>query len=221
MNIAGQTLALLKKDVQLEWRSKYAFYGIVLYVVATVYVVYLSFNLQKTPALVWNVVFWIIILFAAINAVAKSFVQEGKGRQLYYYSITSPQSVILSKIIYNGILMLILSLIAWLVYTLFFGSPVRDNGLYAVAVLLGSLCFSTVFTLLSSIASKAGNSGTLMAVMSFPLIIPVILLLIKLSKNALDGLDRSVSYDEIMVLGSMSVMITAVSLLLFPYLWRD
>jgi heme exporter protein B len=52
-------------------------------------------------------------------------------------------------------------------------------------------------------------------------IIPLLVVLIKLSKNAMDGLDRSVSYDEIGVLLAINVIVVTTSLLLFPYLWRD
>ena len=60
-----------------------------------------------------------------------------------------------------------------------------------------------------------------MAVLGFPVIIPLLIVLIKLSKNAMDGLDRSVSYDEIIVLLAINAIVIAVSLLLFPYIWRD
>ena len=73
--------------------------------------------------------------------------------------------------------------------------------LYYVAVILGSISFSTVFTMVSAIASKAGNGGMLMAILSFPIIIPVLdPLLIKLAKNAVDGLPWENSYDEIAML---------------------
>jgi heme exporter protein B len=75
--------------------------------------------------------------------------------------------------------------------------------------------------MISAIASKAGNNGTLMAILSFPVIIPVILLLIHISKNAMDGLDRSLSYGNIGVLCAINVMVITASLILFPYLWRD
>jgi heme exporter protein B len=45
--------------------------------------------------------------------------------------------------------------------------------------------------------------------------------LIKFAKNAIDGLDRSVNLDEIGLLLVINVLVMAVSLLLFPYLWRD
>ena len=203
----------------LEWRSKYAFNGILLYVVSTVFVCYLAF--KTTQPIVWNVLFWIIMLFAAVNAVAKSFIQESKGRILYYYTIASPQAIIIAKTIYNIFLLLLITFIAFIIYKLVFANELGDPLLYLVSIFLGSLSLSTVFTMTSAIASKAGNSGTLMAVLSFPVIIPLLMLLIKLSKNAMDGLDRSVSYDEIGVLVLINIIVLSVSLLLFPYLWRD
>jgi heme exporter protein B len=219
MNLLSQIRALIQKEVLLEWRSKYALNGILLYVVSTIFVCYLSF--KKTDPLTWNALFWIIMLFAAINAISKSFVQESRGRQLYYYSIASPQAIILAKIIYNVFLMLLLALIAIGVYSIVFKNPVGDPLFYFLAVIMGSLSFSTVFTMISGIASRSGNSGSLMAILSFPVIIPLLILLIKFSKNAMDGLDRSVSLDEIGVLAAINVVVVTVSLLLFPYLWRD
>jgi len=227
MQLVNQTWGLLKKEILLEWRSKYAFNGVLLYVVATVFVCYISFSL--TPGfsgsegyrVVWNVLFWIIILFASVNAIAKSFIQENKGRLLYYYSIASPQAIILSKTIYNILLMTLLSLLALLVYLLFFPNTIGDPFFYFLSVLLGSISFSTIFTMISAIASKAGNNGTLMAILSFPVIIPVILLLIRISKSAMDGLARYLNYGNIGVLCAINVIVIATSLILFPYLWRD
>jgi len=169
----------------------------------------------------WNALFWIIMLFASINAVSKSFLQESKGRQLYIYTIASPLALIISKTIYNVLLMMLLTVIALGFYTLVFNYVPEDLGLYIVATLLGSLSFSTIFTMVSAIASKAGNGGMLMAILSFPVIIPVLIVLIKLTKNAIDGLDRSVSMDEIGILLIINALVMAVSLILFPYLWRD
>jgi heme exporter protein B len=227
MKLIDQTWELLKKEVVLEWRSKYAFNGVLLYVVSTVFICYISFNL--TPGfdksdgykVVWNVLFWIIILFASVNAIAKSFMQESKSRLLYYYAIASPHAIILSKTIYNILLMSLLSVLALIVYLLFFTNTIGDPLFYFLVVLLGSLSFSAVFTMISAIASKAGNNGTLMAILSFPVIIPVILILIRLSKHAMDGLERSLSYGDIGVLCAINAIVMATALLLFPYLWRD
>jgi heme exporter protein B len=227
MRLFNETYNLLKKEIILEWRSKYAFNGVLLYIVSTVFVCYISFNLnpgfkesQGYP-IVWNILFWIIMLFASVNAIAKSFMQESKGRLLYYYTIAHPQAIILSKTIYNILLMGLLSILALIVYKLFFTNNVNDLFFYFVTVLLGSISFSTVFTMISAIAAKAGNNGTLMAILSFPVIIPVILLLIRVSKAAMDGIDRSLSLGNIGVLIAINAIVIATSLILFPYLWRD
>lgn len=219
MNLLSQVKHLIKKELLLEWRSKYALNGVLLYVVSTVFVCFLSF--VSVDKLTWNALFWIIMLFASINAVSKSFLQESRGRQLYIYTIASPVALIISKTIYNILLMLLLTVIALGFYMLVFTYVPEDLPMYFLATILGSLSFSTIFTMISAIASKAGNGGMLMAILSFPVIIPVLIVLIRFTKNAIDGLDRSVSWDEVGILLAINILVAAVSLLLFPYLWRD
>jgi heme exporter protein B len=219
MNLFTEVKHLIQKELLLELRSKYALNGVLLYVVSTIFVCFLS--LVSVVPVTWNALFWIIMLFASINAVSKSFLQESKGRQLYIYTIASPLALIISKTIYNILLMVFLTLIALGFYMLVFDYVPQDLGLYLLAAVLGSLSFSTIFTMVSAISSKAGNGGMLMAILSFPVIIPVLIVLVKLTKNAIDGLDRSVSLDEIGILIVINILVGAVSLLLFPYLWRD
>jgi heme exporter protein B len=169
----------------------------------------------------WNALFWIILLFSSVNAVAKSFVQEQQGRQLYYYMIASPESIILSKILYNTGLNLILALLGYGVFSVILGNPVQDQGLFLLNLVLGAMGFSASLTMVSGIASKAGNNSTLMAILSFPVIIPILLMAIRISKNALDGLDWSVSADKLLSLLAINVLVAATSYLLFPYLWRS
>ncbi len=223
MDLFQEIISLLKKEIILEWRRKYAFNGILLYIVSTIFVCYLSFNLQKSQLnpLTWNALFWIILLFTATNAIAKSFMQESEGRQLYYYMLVSPEAIILSKIIYNALLMWLMSLIGYLIYSVVLGNPVQDKLLFFINILLGGLGFATTLSMISAIASKSAQGGTLMAVLGFPVIIPLLLLLIKISKNAMDGLALSVSYKEISTLLAINLIVVSISYLLFPYLWRS
>jgi heme exporter protein B len=214
---------LIRKEFTLEWRQKYALSGMLLYVVSTVFICYLSFNLRRnqlTP-IVWNTLFWIITLFSAVNAIAKSFSQERFGRLIYYYNLCSPQAIIVSKIIYNSLVMLFLSGTGFIFYAFVMGNQVGDLGLYTICIALASIGFSSVLTLVAGIASKADNSATLMAVLSFPIILPMLLMTIRLAKNAMDGLDWSVSYDEMITLLSIDLIVITLSYLLFPYLWRS
>ena len=217
--LSNQIKHLIIKELKLELRSKYALGGILLYVVSTIFISYLSFKKIVTPA-TWNALFWIILLFASINAIAKSFITETKGRLLYTYTLASPQAVIISKIIYNFLLLIVLSCLCLLAYTLFIGSIIQDLPLFLITLFMGSLGFSSLLTMVSAIASKAGNNFTLMAILSFPIIIPLLMVLIKLSKNAIDGLERwDLNYLTILML--LNLIIIALSYLLFRYLWRD
>lgn len=214
---------LLRKEIMLEWRQRYALSGMLLYIVSTVFICYLSFNLKRnllTP-IVWNTLFWIILLFTAVNAIAKSFSQERYGRLLYYYTLCSPQAVILSKIIYNSLLMIVLSLIGFGFYAFVMGNPVGDMTLYLICILLSAIGFASVLTMVAGIASKADNNATLMAVLSFPVILPMLLMTIRLAKNAMDGLDWSFSMDEIRTLLAIDAIVITLSYLLFPFLWRS
>ena len=214
---------LINKELTLEWRQRYALNGMVLYIVSTVFVCYLSFRLKTSQLnpITWNTLFWIILLFTAVNAIAKSFTQERAGRLLYYYTLASPQGIIISKILYNSGLMLVLSLLGFGFYAFVMGNPVGDMPLYLLSIVLGSVGFATTLTLVAGIASKADNNGALMAILSFPLILPTLLMVMKLAKNALDGLDRSASVDEILVLLALDMLVVALSFILFPYLWRS
>lgn len=215
--------ALIRKEIMLEWRQRYALNGMLLYVVSTVMICYLSFNLKNetlSPP-TWNALFWIILLFTSVNAIAKSFMQERPGRLLYYYTLASPQAVILSKIIYNALLMTGLALAGYFFYSLVLGNPIADQSLFLFNILLGGIGFSSTLTLVSGIAAKAGSNSVLMTILSFPIILPMLLMLIKVSKNAMDGLDRSVSQDSLLILLSLNVIVGVLSHILFPYLWRS
>ena len=214
---------LVKKETLIELRMKYALSGMLLYLVSSIFLGYITFSLGRAQINVptWNVLFWIIMLFVATNSIAKSFIQESKERLLYYYTIANPQSIIISKIIFNSLLMLFLVLVGFVIYIILLGNPVEDVSLFIFSLLLGAIGFSATFTMISSIASKASNSGTLMAILGFPIIIPMLLLLIKISRNAIEGLDRSTTYDEIITLGAIIIIAISTSILLFPYLWRS
>jgi heme exporter protein B len=204
--------ALLQKDLLLEFRQKHTFYGIVLYIASTVFVIYLSFP-DKPDATTWNSLFWIIQLFICVNAVAKSFLQESKGRMLYFYSIVSPAAFIISKIIYNVLLMVLMSSISLLLFFFFLSNPVSNALQFTGIVILGGVSISLVFTLMSAIAAKAQQNAALIAIMGFPIILPQLMLLMKLSKVAVLQLST-------LIIG-LDVLVIAMAVVLFPYLWKD
>jgi heme exporter protein B len=212
--------ALLKKDLLLELRQQHTFYGILLYVASTIFVLYLSIN--KPEADVWNGLFWIIQLFVCVNAVAKSFLQESRGRMLYFYSIAGAKEFIIAKLIYNILLMLLMSLLSLFLFFILMKNPLQDAGRFVAIVCLGGISLSLVFTLLAAIAAKAQQSAALMAILGFPLIVPQLLLLIRLSKSAFGEVFRDGAILQITaLLVGLDIMVIALSLILFPFLWKD
>ena len=219
MSLFKEISILLKKEFTLEWRQKYAISGILLYVLSTVFIIFISF--QKISPQLWNVLFWIIMLFASINAVVKSFVQESGHRQLYYYQLTSPLAILLSKMLYNTILLLLIGGLTFVALGFIAGSPIEDAAQFALALFFGSLGFSITFTFVSAIAAKADNSSTLMAILSFPVIIPVLLLLVNLSAHSIGLLGGGGVMKDVMMLVAVDLVLLALGMVLFPFLWRD
>lgn len=217
---------LIKKDVVLEWRMKYAVGGILLYVVATVFVIYTILNsegaIESVNYLWWDILFWITMIFTAVNAIAKSFTQENRERLLYYYTLVRPQSVILAKMFYNMILMSILAITGSLVFLVMLGAPVKNFSIFLIALFSGGTGFAFLLTIVSSIAAKADNNATLMAILSLPLILPFILVLLKFAGNAfLIDMEMNNALKQVAVLLAFDVMLLSLSYILFPYLWRD
>jgi len=219
MNNKTIILTLIKKDILLETRQQYTFYGILLYIASTTFVVYLSMGLPEDK--VWNGLFWVLQLFVCINAVAKSFLQESRGRMLYYYSVVSPNNFVLSKLGFNAILMLLMNLLSLAVFTLLLGNPISKMGEFILISILGGISLSLVFTFLAAIAAKAQQQAALMAIMGFPIIIPQLLLLMKISSAAFSSVVQLGWWNMIWMLIGLDLMIIALAYILFPFLWKD
>ncbi len=215
-----ETLAILRKELLIEWKQKYAFNGLMLYVASMVVVVALALGAVLEP-LSWNVMFWLMILFAALNAVGKSFLAEEPAQQLYLYALAHPSALMLGKMLYNLLLMSLISLLTMALFVLMgnvaIGAPWQLLGIAG----LGSAALAANLTLVAAIASKAHNRGTLLAVLSFPIIIPVLLLLIELAEEAIAPTGKGMDMDALIFLGGITVVLAALSVMLFPFVWRD
>jgi heme exporter protein B len=211
--------ALLRKDILLEIRQQYTFYGILLYVASTIFVLYLAMG-QPEPA-VWNGLFWMIQLFICVNAVAKSFLQESSGRMLYYYSIAGARDYILSKLIFNAGLMILMSITSLILFRLLMGDPLQHPWKFLGTVCLGGCSLSLVFTFLSAIAARARQNAAMIAILGFPLIIPQILLLMRISNDAFSDVIQGGFLLMSLVLVGLDVLVITLAVILFPFLWKD
>jgi heme exporter protein B len=162
-----------------------------------------------------------IQLFISVNAVAKSFLQEGKGRLLYFYSIAGARDFILAKLLFNALLMVFMSAVSLCLFLLMLGNPLLNPVRFVGITLLGGVSLSLVFTFLAAIAARAQQNAALMAILGFPLIIPQLMLLIRLSNIAFSDALQGGLGPMILLLIALDSMIVLLAVILFPFLWKD
>src|SRR5215210_5936648 len=217
IGLSKQIWTLFKKDLLLEIRQQYAFYGVLLYVGATIFVLYMA--IERPDNQTWIGLFWIIQLFISINAVAKSFLQESRSRMLYYHSIVSPQNFVLAKLLFNSVLMLVMSLLSMVVFSLFLSYPVQKTTAFIGIVFLGGWSLSMVFTFLAAIAAKAQQNAAIMAILGFPIIIPQLLILMKVS-SAVFTTTAVLPLTNVLMLAVSDGLVILLAIILFPFLWK-
>jgi heme exporter protein B len=153
--------------------------------------------------------------------VAKSFLQESRGRLLYFYTLVKPQQFVIAKLLFNALLMLAMNLISLGIFVLLLSNPlVYPLHFFAISC-LGSIGLSFVFTFLAAIAAKAQQQAALMAIMGFPIIIPQLLLLSKLAQSAFATVVQGGFWQMTGLLIGLDALVVALAYILFPFLWKD
>ncbi len=207
------------KELSIEFRQKFALGGIFLFATTVVFIVYKSFNNINPRE--WTILIWIIMLFAGLNAVVKSFLQEKKETYLYYYTLFDPIDLIVAKLLYNFMFLCVLFLIIIGVMFVFTGFPVKDYGLFFMGSGLGIFGISIVFTFVSVISSSDTGSSTMMSILALPLVLPIVLLLLKITTVSVRLLVDTAIMDDVMMLIGVDFVLLGAMLLLFPGLWRS
>ena len=210
---------LIRKDILIEWRQKHTLFGDLLYVGSTVFVIYMMNG--QPEAKVWNALFWLTQLFVAVNSVAKSFLQESPARFRYYFSIVKPTTFLLAKMVYSTVLLLCISLLSLALFNLLLGSPLIQSGLFVLITALGSISLSVVFTFLSAIAARAQQNAALMAILGFPLVTPILMMLSKLAVKTITPVYDPGWWWVFMVLVMLDILVIVLGLILFPFLWQE
>ncbi len=219
----SQFSALLAKEIKLELRQKHTLAGIVMYVLATVFVCYLSFEkIDSTKT--WGALLWITGVFTAFNAMAKTFLNEGHGTQLYLYTLADPRYIILAKALYNAMLIASLNMISVLFFMLFFGGDVLasvDFYQFFLGLFLGSTGLGLSLTFVAAIAFKSGTGVGLMAILGFPIIVPLLITMVRHTTAALEGMSYLQNSLNLIVLLVLNIVALVLAYILFPYLWRE
>jgi heme exporter protein B len=213
-----QLINLFLNELKLEWRNRYAINGILLQLVASIFICYLIFATLTSP--VWNALYWLIFLFVTIHAVGKSFGNLSEGRLLYYHTIAAPEVIVLAKALVNGMLSASIGLVNLAGMWILLGKPEVSILYFLGIMLLYGLGLGILFTMLSALAAKTKGGQVLMPVLGFPLIIPLILISVRASSglfmNVLDNV-----WTNMLLLLAFDAMVLILSAILFKFVWRD
>lgn len=216
----AQILSLVQKDFRLEFKKPATIASMLLYMVATIMVCYQSIQTIQDPV-IWSALLWIILIFGATNIVHQSFENETNHQQYYYYLLTKPQAIIIAKIIYNVAVICTINLLSYFVFSVLLGNTIEQQGYFLLILVLGSIGLAATLSFVSSIASKAGNNAGMVAILGFPILIPLIITLVKSSKNVIDGIAFSANSKYIYTLIGLDIAVILLAILLFPFIWKE
>ena len=215
--------SLFKKDWHSELRTRYAINALAMFILVTISVILFSIGNEKISEYLTGGLLWVVIFFSAMSGLSRAFVsEEERGTTLTLQLIAAPSTIFSGKLLFNIILVFLMNIAIALLYSALFESfVIRSFDLFLIAFVLGNIGIAVSSTIIAAIISKASSKGTLYPVLSFPILLPLILTLLELTKFAMDGDLVSDSWVEIAVLVCYDVIMLTASYLLFDLIWKD
>jgi heme exporter protein B len=215
--------ALFRKDWKSELRTRYAVNALAMFILVTISVIMFSIGSEKITEYLTGGLLWVVIFFSAMSGLSRAFVsEEERGTTMTLQLIASPSTVFSGKLLFNILLVFLMNFVITILFGILFSSfVIRNIPLFAIAFLFGNIGIAVSSTIIAAIISKASSKGTLYPVLSFPILLPLILTLLELTKFAIDGNSISSSMAEILVLVCYDVVMFTASYLLFDFIWKD
>jgi heme exporter protein B len=216
-------LAIVSKDVRSELRTRYAMNALLMFVVISVATIMFALREEEASSEILSGMFWVVIFFTAMSGLSRIFVsEEERGTTMTLQLVASPTVVYFGKLIFNCGLTLALSTAVTLLYVMVFPSfYINSWSIFTMTIFLGSLGFAAAATIIAAIIAKANTKGTLYPVLSFPILIPLLMTVMKSTARALDGEMLSAALGEFQILVSYVMIMIAGSYLLFDYVWKE
>ena len=216
-------VAVFLKDWRSELRTRYAINALAMFILVTISVILFSIGQEKVSEHLTGGLFWVVIFFSAMSGLSRAFVsEEERGTTLTLQLIAAPSTIYFGKLLFNLALVFIMNIaIVFLYYVLFESFVILNFSLFLLSLFFGSIGIAISSTLIAAIISKANTKGTLYPVLSFPILLPLILTLMELTKFAMDGDLVSDSYVELAVLICYDVIMLTAGYMLFDFIWKD
>ena len=216
-------LALFNKDWQSELRTRYAINALAMFILVTISVILFSIGSEKITPYLTGGLLWVVIFFSAMSGLSRAFVsEEERGTTMTLQLIASPSTIFSGKLTFNLLLVFLMNIAITILFILLFESfTVQNYSLFLISFFFGNIGIAISSTIIAAIISKASSKGTLYPVLSFPILLPLILTLLELTKFAMDDDSVEKAFVEIAVLISYDVIMGTASYLLFDFIWKD
>lgn len=215
--------SLFRKDWLSELRTRYAINALAMFILVTISVILFSIGQENISEYLTGGLLWVVIFFSAMSGLSRAFVsEEERGTTLTLQLIAKPSTIFSGKLLFNILLVFIMNIAITILFILLFDSFIIKAGdTFIAAFILGNFGIAISSTMIAAIISKASSKGTLYPVLSFPILLPLILTLLELTKFSMDGEPLDESLTELMVLFSYDVIMLTAGYMLFDFIWKD
>lgn len=210
---------LLKFFLKEEWKGKHAAIGAFLYIFTAVLITYLSMQQLNPPE--FSAVFWLTVIFTTLQGISGSFIRMRKGQFVFWQQLCRPVDFLAARLIASYLLMCVYTLFAYVVFSMMHGGPETGGPLFLLMTLATGLGISSVFTVSSSIAAKTDNPGMLLPVLTFPVLIPLILVGTRAGNKAIEQADLIVLLPDLAVILALDILVVTLGLILIRSIWKE
>jgi len=218
----AEAAAVFAKDWRCEFRTRYSLNTLALFAVTTLVTV--SFGLGPVgtnldmASSVLPVVLWIILLFAATAGLPRTFVHEEETHTATALRLAATPSALFSgKLLYSITLLFALEALVVPLFVMLLQLPVAEPALFVVVLVLGGYGLAAASTLVAAIIAQAEGKSTLFAVLAFPVLLPLFILLIDATRGAVVPTPAGVVLGPLVL---YDLAVTIAGLMLFPVVWN-
>jgi heme exporter protein B len=210
----------LQKDFRVEFRSRFALNISVAFAATVTVAVSLTAGGVPFTAMVQSILLWMVLFFSAMNGLSHIFVrEEDQGTSLFLRMTMHPDSIFLSKFIFNQIFMLIIAAIVAPLFLFFLQVTVYHTLHFICTMAAGAMSIAAVTTILAAMVARAGGKGSLFTIISFPVLLPVLWIAISSTTASLNVSDPA--GGSLVFLLAFSGFISVISFLLFRFVWIE
>jgi heme exporter protein B len=220
--LVSRSFAVFSKDARLELRTRYALNAILLFAVTTLAAVSFSVGQSGLSPKLLAALFWIILFFSAMSGLAQTFIREEEAATSMTLKLSAePDSVYIGKLFFNFILLTVMAAIITPIFFIFTDAATRGIPVFIVILVAGVIGLSAATTLVAAIIAKASVKGALFAVLSFPILMPLLLVLILATEKVMGEATLGDIRTEIQFMVAYGVVMITGSILLFRFVWRE